>query len=276
GAEPVVADVMRSFSRRFSGWGWREDALMPVYGLSEATLAVTMAERGRPYRTCWVERDALHHGQATPGSDLELVSLGRPLPTVQVTVRAKDGQELAEREVGHVWIRGPSVTRGYVDRVDHPLQDGWFDTGDKGFLHEDELYLTGRDRDVIVVRGANYDPHELEKAAWSVPGSRPGCAAAVSHLTPQGERVLVFVEFRRASPDLPTRCAQAIRAAVGIEPDEVIAVAPGTLPRTSSGKIRRGEALRRWLEGHLERPAQVTRLAMARELVLNAVARWKR
>jgi acyl-CoA synthetase (AMP-forming)/AMP-acid ligase II len=279
GAEPISAANLRAFAARFGPVGFDPSALMPVYGLSEAALAVTFTPARRGVRTVVLDRDALREGRAAPAqAGAELVTLGPPLPDFGVRIVGADGAALGEGLVGRVHVRGPSLMRGYLDRDVQPFVDGWLDTGDLGFLVDGELVVTGRAKDVIVHRGRNHAPQELERAVDAVEGVRTGCTVAVGDVSGDGERVLVFVEVREAVEGQAEACARAVRAATGIEPDLVLLCEAGTLPRTSSGKLRRGEALRRFREGTLSPPRKVTPWmlagAMADSLVGHLKARW--
>lgn len=276
GAEPVNASTMRAFTDRFAQWGLRPEALNPVYGLSEAALAVTFADGDAPFRSVIVDRNALASGRAEVSEDgIELVSVGRPLRGFDVEIRGEDQAAEAECVVGDVWVRGPSVMERYLDDSPPPKDGDWLDTGDQGFISDAELFITGRRKDVIVVRGQNHSPQSLEVAVDDVDGVRTGCSAAVSSLEEDGERVLVFVETRtEADSDLAERCRAAILASSGVNPDLVVPLAAGTLPRTSSGKIRRAEALRRWKVGELTPPNAVTPLHLAGAMARSAWAHW--
>ena len=158
------------------------------------------------------------------------------------------------------------------------LRDAWLDTGDLGFLADGELYLTGRAKDVILLRGRNYAPEPIEHALEGVPGARTGCAVAVSWLPEggTGEVLGLLVERRRGATAeelaaLPEACRAAVLRSTGLAADEVVVLPPGTLPRTSSGKLRRGEALRLHLAGELAPPAPVTPLRLATAV---ARSRW--
>jgi len=316
GAEAVAPRALRAFRDRFARWGLRADALTPVYGLSEAALAVTFSDLDRPFTTGHFDRAALAvRGVARHDPEgIELPSLGRPLPGFAVAVlpeeegeaagegppaptatppRPADGVEPAPRGappapplpegwVGRVWVAGPSLMAGYLGRPDataEVLRDGWLDTGDLGFLLGGELYLTGRAKDVIVLRGRNHAPEEIEHALAGVPGARPGCAVAAGWL-PEGEdfeRLLLFVEAARDAAEderatLPSACRRAVLGATGLEPDRVIVLAPGSLPRTSSGKLRRRETLRRHLAGELDPPDPVTPVRLAGALARSQLA----
>jgi len=292
GAEAVSPTVLRAFARRFARWGFRAEALTPVYGLSEAALAVTFSERDRPFRSVRVDREGLAaRGLALEVPDgREIVSVGRPLPGFQLEIRGEDGRALPPGRVGRVWVQGPSLMEGYLDAPEATalaLQDGWLDTGDLGFLRGGELYLTGRAKDVVILRGRNHSPEEIERALEGIPGFRTGCAVAASWLPEDadGERLVLFVEeARNATPRqleaLPEACREAVLGATGLAVDEVVVLEPGTLPRTSSGKLRRQEALRLWLAGELLPPEPVTPLriagAMARSGLAYARYRWSR
>ena len=284
GAEPVAPSVLRAFQDRFARWGFRPEALTPVYGLSEATLAVTFSSLWDGFRSERFDRDDLAaDGRARSEPDgVELVSVGRPVPGTEIRIVDEDGGEVTAGQVGRVEVRGPSVMDGYLGRPDltaKALRDGWLDTGDLGFLHDGELFLTSRSKDVVILRGRNYLPAEIEHAVLDVDGVRKGCAVAVSWLPEgaPGEKLMLFVEHRRkVSGDvleaLPEACAKAVLAAVGPRPDEVVVLEPGTLPRTSSGKLRRQEALKRHLAGELKPPEKVTPLYLTGAYARSALA----
>ncbi len=284
GAEAVAPGVVRAFVDRFSRWGFRAEALTPVYGLSEAALAVTFSDLDRPFRSGRFDREELsREGLAHEAAEgREIVSVGRPVPGFRLRLLDEAGRELPEDRVGRVWIQGPSLMEGYLgdpEATARAFRDGWLDTGDLGFLHEGELYLTGRAKDVVLLRGRNYAPEEIERAVEGVPGLRTGCAVAASWLPEdaEGEELVLFVEAaRRARPQdlaaLPAACREAVLGATGLAVDRVEVLAPGTLPRTSSGKLRRQEALRLDLAGELAPPEPVTTLRMARAMARSELA----
>jgi fatty-acyl-CoA synthase len=270
GAEPVAAEVLRRFQRRFAAWGFRSEALTPVYGLSEASLAVTFSRVDRSFTSHRFDRRALAE-DAEAIDDLtgvEIVSVGRPLPDFEVLVVDRSRRELPERRVGRVLVRGPSLMEGYLGlerATARAMSDGWLDTGDFGFIADGNLYLTGRAKDVLILRGRNHSPVEVEHAVDTVEGVRTGCAAAASFM-PEGadhEQLVVMVEAGKGVsagqyPRIAEEVSRAVLAATALEADCVEVLEPGTLPRTSSGKIRRREALERWRAGTLTAPATVT------------------
>jgi acyl-CoA synthetase (AMP-forming)/AMP-acid ligase II len=298
GAETVAPEVLRAFCRRFSQWGFRPEALTPVYGLAEAALAVTFSSLDRPFESRHFRRRPLvEEGRAErvepPGEEAaerergsepatEIVSVGRPLPGFELEIRGEDGAPVAEGRAGRVWIRGPSLMDGYLDQPQATaaaFRDGWLDTGDRGFLHDGELFLAGRAKDLVLLRGRNYAPEEIEQALDPLPAVRTGCAVAASYLPEgaDGEQLVLLVEGRRGAsrPELaglPEACRRAVLAKVGVKAEEVVVLAPGTLPRTSSGKLRRGTALEQWRLGTLEAPDSVNPLTLGLAFGRSALA----
>ncbi len=266
GAETIVPAVLHRFAERFAPYGFRAQSLTPVYGLSEAALAVTFSDLERPL-SC--------HALATRGPNgREVVSVGRPLPGFEVEVRDDAGRGLPGEQEGRIWVKGPSLMREYLNQpaaTSAVLRDGWLDTGDLGFLHDDELHVSGRAKDVLIVRGANHSPDEIEAVVSELEEVRTGCAAAVAHL-PDGadhEEIWLFVERRRGRGEpsqeaLAETCRHAVLADTGIAVDRIEVLEPGTLPRTSSGKIRRQRALELYLVGELLPPEPVTAGRMLR------------
>jgi fatty-acyl-CoA synthase len=284
GAEQVVPEVMRAFARRFAPWGFKPEALTAVYGLSEASLAVTFGDIGRPLLAQRFDRELLADaGLARESADgRELASVGRPVPGVEIRVVSRDGEVLPEGEVGVLECRGPSLMDGYLGQPEataEALHDGWLNTGDLAFLLKNELFIAGRAKDVLLMRGRNYAPEEVELAVEEVEGVRAGCVAAVTWLPEDAEteRLLVLAEARRdLSVDrydqVASRASAAVVEALGLLPSKVLILSPGTLPRTSSGKLRRQEALRMFLAGELVPPDPVTPLRMAAAVTRSSVA----
>lgn len=283
GAEPVSPESLEHFARRFEPFGFDRRTLRPVYGLAEASLAVTFTPGGREVKSLRVDPVRLAAtGEAVAGKRA-IASVGTPVPGTDVEVRTPDGRVAGERRVGRIFVRGPSVMNGYFDLPEVTktiLSRGWLDTGDLGFVAGGELYVCGREKNVIVIRGANHLPHEFEECLAGVEGVRAGCAVAVGFVPEgeDGEQLLVLTERARGAAkaegdsSAADRIRRAILAQTGIRPHTVRFLAPGTIPRTSSGKLRRNEALRRYLAGELDPPARVTRLRIVVEIVRSALA----
>jgi acyl-CoA synthetase (AMP-forming)/AMP-acid ligase II len=278
GAEQVSVDAARRFSERFARWGFRPAALMPVYGLAEAALAVTFSPPRSPLRTVPVDPVELAHaGKVRPGTRT-LASVGVPVPGMTVEVRNEAGAVAVEGVVGRIHARGPSIMEGYVGQPEATravLAGGWLDTGDLGFVQDGELVVCGRVKDVVVLRGANHAPQEFEDALDGLTGVRAGCAVALGFVphAGDGEELVLLVETTAdAGPDLSDRIRAAVAERSGIRPHTVQLLAPGTLPRTSSGKLRRSEALRRWTTGNLHPPARVNAVRLMGAMLRSALA----
>jgi acyl-CoA synthetase (AMP-forming)/AMP-acid ligase II len=264
GAEPIAPAALRRFCDRFAPFGFDERALMPVYGLSEASLAVTFSPPRRGPRLVRRERR-------------ELASVGTPVAGVDVSVRAEDGAELPDGSTGRIHVRGASVMRGYFEdarATAQAMHDGWLDTGDLGFVESGELVVSGRAKDAVILRGANHAPQEFEDALDGLAGARPGCAVALGVLPEgaDGEELALLVEEERPGALTEDSVRARVVERTGIRPHTVKLLEPGTLPRTSSGKLRRGEAHRQLLAGELRAPRKVTWLRLAGEAALSAAA----
>ncbi len=278
GAEQVSVDAARRFSERFARWGFRSEALMPVYGLAEAALAVTFSPPRSPLRTVLVDSlELAREGRVRPGPRV-LASVGIPVPGVTVEIRDEAGAVVPEGVVGRIHARGPSIMEGYLGQPEATraaLDGGWLDTGDLGFVKDGELVVCGRAKDVVVLRGANHAPQEFEDALEGVKGVRTGCAVALGFSPPggDGEELLLLVETTPdAGPDLVDRIRAAVAERTGVRPHAVQLLVPGTLPRTSSGKLRRSEALRRWTTGTLHPPARVNAIRLVAAMLRSALA----
>lgn len=286
GAEPVTPRALERFVERFGSVGLREEALTPVYGLAEATLAVTFSTLRERFRVLRFDAEALagkRRAILSP-SGVPLVSLGPPLAGFGLQIADDSGAPQAEDVLGRVRVRGPSVMSGYdglPEESARVLSGGWLDSGDLGFLHRGELFLYGRAKDLVIVRGKNYAPQDFERALDDLAGVRPGCSAAVGVLAHDGsgEELWLFVERTHDAGASDEELGTAIRVRTlersGLRPGRVIVLAPGTLPRTSSGKIRRAETLRLERAGELTAPARVSLPRLALEMLrsLRAFAR---
>jgi fatty-acyl-CoA synthase len=253
GAEPVDAEVLDGFVEAGKPYGLRKQVPYPVYGLAEATLAVTFPQPGKRYRLDHVSRAGIEEESfARPGEPGEegtraLASLGSALEGLEVSVVKKDGSEAGDREVGEVCVRGASLMQGYwgdPEATAKALRDGRLHTGDLGYLADGELYLVGRIKDMVIIGGRNLFPEDVERCAEQVSGVRKGNAVVFGVTTRRGRERLVLVgETRLSCPDAAREAARAISSTVreemGVPVREVVLVPAGSLPKTSSGKKRR-------------------------------------
>jgi len=264
GAEPVFPHVLRSFEQAMQPLGLRPAVLQPAYGMAEAVVAVSFGPAGRPWRTLCVDAPALREqgvvlpvasGDETTASEVvELVSNGPPLDGIQMQVRDDAGHSLPPGRLGTLWVQGPSVARRYVHGEEtHRFADGWYDTGDQGFLWDGEVYVTGRVKDIIARGGVKVGAHAIEAAAEAALGLRPGRVAAFAHLNHSlGREVLVLVVARRFGvdePQLQRHVAEAVLRHCRVAIDTFVFTAAGPLPRTTSGKLQRGLVREYWLGG---------------------------
>ena len=270
GAEPVRAETLAQFAKKFADAGFRAEAFLPCYGMAEHTLAVTFPPLWREPRVDVVDAGQLStaHRAVTPvnGQSMraELVSCGRPFPGHEVRVADSKGHQLPERHVGQILLKGPSVFRGYLNRDDltrGALAGGWLHSGDLGYLADGELYICGRVKDTIIVNGRNYYPQDLEQAAGDVADVRRGRAVAFGTQAGGGrEQIVVVVEPAQApaADDLADRVRGRIGEATGVLVDEVVVVPTGSIPKTTSGKLQRSRVKQRYEAGVLHHPRDVT------------------
>ncbi len=285
GAEAIDVDTINRFAERFAQWGFNRSAITPVYGLAEAGLGVTFPVLEREPVFNEFDRNMLAgEGRAVLGSGRKLPSVGKPLPGLRVEVRDPEGDPVPEGWVGKIYISGPSITKGYYNDPEMTADildaDGWLNTGDLGFFFEGNLYIAGRAKDLIILRGRNYAPQEFEDPIYELEGIRLGCAVAVgTMIESQGEQLIIMAEKDSrsdlADEDIASEIKKRLLSKVGVEPWHVEMLAPGTLPRTSSGKLRRSEALNQFMAGELTPPNKVTTLGMLKEVAKSQVA-WMR
>ncbi len=268
GAEPIDVAAVQQFLAAGAPYGLRETAIVPAYGMAEATLAVSFHPWGTPMTVDTIDAVQFEHfhravpvaagaaGGAGDGPTDAVRSfplLGPPLPGIEVAVRGDGGRECGDREVGVLLLRGEAITDEYLT-VDGPRptrgEDGWLDTGDLGYLVDGAVVVCGRVKDVIIMGGRNIYPTDIERIAQGVDGVRAGNAAAIRlEAGERRESFAVVVESRLADDDgAAKRIAEAVRSAVtsaiGARPALVRVVPAGTLPKTPSGKIRRAAAAR--------------------------------
>jgi acyl-CoA synthetase (AMP-forming)/AMP-acid ligase II/acyl carrier protein len=252
GAEPISVALCNEFLARLQPARLKREAMFPVYGLAEASLAATFPTPGAALHTCRLDRhhltvgESAQHLQAGSRDAVELVSVGRAVPYCQVRICADDDRELPDGTVGHILLRGENVTRGYLEDAAANAAsfsaDGWLRTGDLGVTIQGELYITGRAKEILFVNGQNYYPHDLEGIAQAAAGLDLG-KVVVAGVRPDGaqtDQIIVFVLHRGDIKDfLPVanEVAKLINEHTGLEVADVVPVK--RIPKTTSGKIQR-------------------------------------
>ena len=282
GAEPVSAHTMTRFGERFAAYGFRPQAMKPVYGLAEVSLGLAFPPTDGLPQVDHINRETLMRSSRAVPVDaddptaLHVVANGQPLPGYQIRIVDAMGYEAGERQEGRLEFRGPSTTQGYYrnpEATKSLFSGDWLDSGDMAYIAEGMVYLTGRAKDMIIRAGRNIYPQEVEEALNGVPGLRRGCSAVFGSTdTATGtERLVVLSETRETAPAkieaLRSRINDIVTDLLGTPPDDVVLAPPGSVPKTSSGKLRRGASRERYEQGLLgKRPRavwwQLTRLAM--------------
>jgi fatty-acyl-CoA synthase len=260
GAEPIRADNLRAFAQRFAPIGFNADAFVCCYGMAESTLAVSFSQAGGGLVTDVVDGDALwSKGRAIslePGSPgtAEFVQCGSAFEGHEIRAFAPSDDTsthpLADREVGELRLRGASVTSGYFndpELTQKAFAGGWLKTGDLGYTAEGKVYICGRSKEVIIVNGRNYYPQDLEWEAGKVEGVRKGNVISFGTMKPHNDRERVIIAFETSVTDEAARQAlkgevrRAVQQALGLTVDDVLPLAVGVLPKTSSGKLQRAK-----------------------------------
>ena len=265
GAEPILSRTLRQFTEHFSSVGFSDAAFYPCYGLAEATLLAAGGDGPATPKTLTVDRESLGQGTAeicestdtTPQSKItqELVCCGEPAnETDLLIVDVATSEQVNEKKVGEVWLRGSSISGGYWNRDEENQErfgatlangeTGFCRTGDLGFLHQGELYITGRSKDVIILRGRNHFPQDVETTVSEIVGSDGGMVAAFAVSGPRSESLAVIAEMPRRIdesklPELAREIRRAVIAVHEVDPRHVCLVRQATVPLTSSGKVQR-------------------------------------
>ncbi|MGB7815127.1 MAG: AMP-binding protein [Methylotenera sp.] len=295
GAEPVSPETIAHFTARFATYGFRPDAMTPVYGLAESSVGLAFPPLGRGPLIDRVERAALadlNLAHVAPAEDVHarrIVSCGQALPGHDIRIVDASGRELPERTQGRVQFRGPSATGGYFrnPEITSRLFDGdWLNTGDLGYLAAGEIYLTGREKDIIIRGGHNIHPQELEEAISQIRGVRKGGVAvfpAADALTGT-ERLVVLAETREKVTAVErnrilTEINNLAVDLIGMPADDIVLAPPRTVLKTSSGKVRRAACREQYERGELTSTQRATwrqwlRLASAGALA--QASRWLR
>lgn len=282
GAEPVRAETLEQFASTFAPCGFRKEAFYPCYGMAETTLIVTGGEKTALPITCNVEKAALEQNQIVKQHESQrdtqtIVGCGQsPSDQKVVIVDPQSLRMCAPEQVGEIWVAGPSIAQGYWNQPeetektfcayladpgvsDSPTSVPYLRTGDLGFLQDGELFITGRLKDVIIVRGQNHYPQDIELTVEkSHPSLRVGCGAAFAVDFKNYERLVIVQEVERSYlrklnvQEVIAQLRQAVTAHHGLEVFATVLVKTGSIPKTSSGKIRRQACRSAFLSGNLE------------------------
>lgn len=289
GAEPVSPATLAAFAARFAPYGFKPEALMPVYGLAESALGVTLPPLGRSVVIDRVARDAFsrtgHAQPAAPGDvhALEFPACGRPLAGHELRIVDAGGRELPERHEGRLQFRGPSASDGYYrnpEATRELVAGAWRNAGDLAYVAAGDVYITGRSKDLIIRAGRNIYPQELEEAVGDVPGVRKGCVAVFATVGEHGERLVVVAETRAQDTPTHDRLRADIVAAVsglaGTPPEDIVLAAPHTVAKTSSGKIRRAACRELYERGQLAPGTRPLPWQIARLILIAAIPELRR
>jgi fatty-acyl-CoA synthase len=261
GAEPINPETMRGFVNKFAASGLKPKALLPCYGMAEATLAISFVGMDEPLRTDRIDADRYHKDRkAAPAADgaLEVVNCGRTFPGHEVSIQDEDGRLLPDRHVGEICFRGPSVAAGYWEDPEATraagmgAPGGWLRTGDLGYLVGGEVHISGRIKDILIVNGRNYYPQRIEWLVDEIPGVRKGSAVVFTRPGSASEEIVVAAETRADDPAaLRAAIVSRVNEEFQLAVSDVALVGPGALPKTSSGKLQRRKTRDQYLSGTL-------------------------
>ncbi len=280
GAEKVYPSTLELFAEKFAPYGFKREALLPVYGLAESTVALAIPPMNRSFRLDYIDRKHFENERvAIPTKDknaLTFVACGLPMKGHEIRIVDDEGHVLPERHVGNLQFRGPSSMQGYYRNAratEEVLHEGWLASGDLAYLADGEVFITGRRKDLIIKAGRNLYPAEIEEIVGNIDGVRQGCVAAfeVSDSERVTEQLIVVAETREKNKEqretIKDHIREAIATALDIVPDQIVLVAPRVVPKTSSGKLQRNACKILYMENRLGKwhtPAwlQITKLAL--------------
>jgi len=291
GSEPIHPDTIRAFLAVFEPARLRPTAMLPCYGMAEATLAMSFVGLEDAFKTDLIDQERYHSDRKAAHSTngaatMEVVCCGRAFPGHELSIQDEDGRLLPDRHVGEICYRGPSVAAGYWNNPEATRAAGmgrrgaWLRTGDLGYLVDGEVYVSGRLKDILIVNGRNYYPQRIEWAVEELPGLRRGSTVVFSRPGKASEEVVVAVETRERDQErlraaIVAKVSEDLQLAVA----DVAAVPPGSIPKTSSGKLQRRKTRELYLRGTLGkeggRPtgAMESRLLAAKHLAYSLVGR---
>ncbi len=296
GAEPIQPATLTGFVDRLSKCGIRANALLPCYGMAEATLAISFSQStGGALKVDSVDASSLREGEAKAWSEemasdpetkrVEIVNCGPAIPGHEVAVKDVDGNALGERMVGELCFKGPSVTEGYYNNPEATagsFKGEWLHSGDLGYMVNGEVFVCGRVKDMIIIHGRNYYPQDIEWLVQEVEGVRKGSVVAFA-MQPEGEsseQLVVVAEWagkEKPAEDVLSRIEKAIldvvQTEVGLRPWKVALIPAGTTPKTSSGKLQRRKTKDQFERGVLGLEGPGTESLQAKAAIAKQMAR---
>lgn len=263
GAEPLHAKHLDTFKESMKPFGLKDSALQPAYGLAESVVAVSFNSGEKPYRCLSVDSDELHkNGQlkvadANQTNAISLVSNGSPLNGISVNIRLENGELAKENQQGLIWISGDSITKQYVGNVDSELfQDGWFNTGDLGFIYDNEIYISGREKDAIIRSGVTISPAYVEFAIEDYLNLKSGRVVvfSVQNFEKSIEEIVVVIGMQilqERQSELIRQISAFVSSEVRLQVNHVLFTSPNNIPKTTSGKVQRTVTKQLFLENNL-------------------------
>ncbi|OGT61803.1 MAG: hypothetical protein A3F14_07090 [Gammaproteobacteria bacterium RIFCSPHIGHO2_12_FULL_43_28] len=280
GAEKIYPRTLEQFAEKFAPFGFKRSALLPVYGLAESTVGLAIPPLDRDFWVDHVDRKLFEEERKAVSvnesdSSLSFVSCGLPIEGHAFRVVDDAGNVLPERHVGNFQFTGPSNMQGYYNNpraTEAIYHEGWLDSGDLAYIANGEVFITGRCKDLIIKAGRNLYPAEIEELVGNVEGVRQGCVTAfgVTDAERGTEKLIVVAETRETSrakrEEIIDLVNEAMSSAIDLVPDQVVLVAPRTIPKTSSGKLQRAASKTMYVEGRLGKKQvptwlQITKLA---------------
>jgi fatty-acyl-CoA synthase len=254
GAEPINPKTMENFIAAFAPWGLKPSAILPCYGMAEATLAIAFDHVHQSMKKLVIDRKAyeeksiarplaLDEEPLDPNNRFELVSCGRTFQDHEVKIVDERGRSLPEGRVGEIVFKGPSVTPGYFQNPEATrqlLKGGWLHTGDLGFILDGDLYVSGRQKDLVIINGRNYPPQAIEWIVEEIAGIRKGSVVAFSVNGDATEKLIIIAEtIMTDHEELAHIISEQVRSAFSLAVHKVVLVGRGSIPKTSSGKLQR-------------------------------------
>jgi acyl-CoA synthetase (AMP-forming)/AMP-acid ligase II len=265
GAEPISVKIMQEFVEVLGRSGFRPDAMMPVYGMAEATLAISFAPLMKRSVVTAFDASLLdHENKAQPvdpsGSSTRLLSeVGVRLNDIEIRIKDDNDRVVMDGNSGHIQVKGPGITKGYYDNAEATAAaycGDWFRTGDIGFFFEGRLYISGRYKDIIFKNGRNYFANDLEDIACAIDDIKYGkvCFGGITNRETGQDRVIAFVASLPEEKAVETfhKLRGLLRINLGITVDEIVLIKSNEIPKTSSGKLQRYRLMQRYINGEFD------------------------